>query len=162
VETRTPAASSTATAKRYTDTAGDKSARQRSRSKSRQKIEACSGLTKLTAITSTPWPKEYIARQLIWRSVTAKRRCSEHQSEVRLVCLNQSKNFNGIEKTFGGRRYIEYPLPRDFIAEVMIGSAAPRDAEANVERLLKDHGYLGVPITRSLKVPAAAVPAFSG
>jgi hypothetical protein len=102
--------------------------------------------------------KEYIARQLIWRSVTAKRRCWEHQSEVRLVCLNQSKNFDGIEKMFDGRRYIEYPLPPDFIAEVMIGAAAPTDAEANVGRLLKDHGYSGVPITRSLKAPAAAVP----
>lgn len=102
--------------------------------------------------------KEYIARQLVWRSVTAKRSCWEHQSEVRLVCLNLSKNFDGIEKTCGGRRYIEYPLPPDFIAEVMIGSAAPRDAEADVERLLKDHGYSGVPITRSLKAPAAAVP----
>ena len=99
--------------------------------------------------------KEYIARQLVWRSVTAKRRCWEHQSEVRLVCLNLSKNFDGIEKTRGGLRYIEYPLPPDFIAEVMIGSAAPKDAEANVERLLKDCGYSGVPVTRSLKAPAA-------
>jgi hypothetical protein len=103
--------------------------------------------------------KEYIARQLVWRSVTAKRRCWEHQSEVRLVCLDQSKNFDGIEKTFGGRRYVEYPLPPDFIAEIMIGSAAPRDAEANVNRLLKDQGYSDVPVTRSLKAPAPTVPA---
>ena len=103
--------------------------------------------------------KEYIARQLIWRSLTAKRRCWEHQSEVRFVCLNRHANFDGIEKTFGGRRYIEYPLPPDCIAAIMIGSAAPKDTEADVARLLNDHGFSGAMVTRSLKAPAVAVPA---
>jgi Protein of unknown function (DUF2971) len=103
--------------------------------------------------------KEYIARQLIWRCLTAKRHCWEHQSEVRFVCVNRHAYFDGIEKTFGGRHYIEYPLPTDSIAEIMIGSAAPKDAEADVARLLNDHGWSGVPVIRSLKAPAATVPA---
>ena len=107
--------------------------------------------------------KEYIARQLIWRCLTAKRGPRwEHQSEVRFVCLNQSSKFEGIEETFRGRQYVPYPpdpLPHDFIAEIMIGSAAPKDAEADVARFLQDYGYSGVPVIRSLKSPTTAVPA---
>jgi hypothetical protein len=103
--------------------------------------------------------KEYIARQMIWRSLTAKRRGWEHQSEVRLVCLNLREKFDGIEKTFRARRYIEYPLPSDSFAEILIGPAAPKNAEADVARLLKDHGYSGVSVTRSLKAAAATAPA---
>ena len=106
--------------------------------------------------------KEYIARQMIWRSLTAKRRCWEYQSEVRFVCLNLREKFDGIEKTFGVRRYIEYPLPPDSIAEIMIGSAAPKDAEADVARLLKDHGYSDVSVTRSLKAPQRRSPPVTG
>jgi hypothetical protein len=58
-----------------------------------------------------------------------------------------------------GRRYIEYPLPPDSIVEIIIGSAVPKDAEGDVARLLDDHGWPGVSVTRSLKAPAAAVPA---
>lgn len=105
--------------------------------------------------------KEYIARQFIWRCLTAKRSHRwEHQSEVRFVCLNVREKFDGIEETFRGRQYVPYPhdpLPHDFIAEIMIGSAAPKDAEADVERFLKEYGYSGVPVTRSLKAAAATV-----
>jgi hypothetical protein len=103
--------------------------------------------------------KEYIARQMIWRSLTAKRRCWEHQLEIRLVCLNLREKFDGIEKMFGLKRYIEYPLPSDSFAEILIGSAAPKNAEADVARLVKDYGYSGVSVTRSLKAAAATVPA---
>jgi Protein of unknown function (DUF2971) len=102
--------------------------------------------------------KEYIARQLIWRCLTAKRSRWEHQSEVRFVVMNQPKNFDGLEKAHGGRRYITYALPLadpDSIAEIMIGSAAPGDAETWLQQLLNDLGYSGVPVTRSLKRTAA-------
>ena len=86
--------------------------------------------------------KEYIARQLVWRCLTAKRSCWEHQSEVRFVVMNRQKNFDGLEKTHtGGRRYVTYPLPLlkpGSIAEIMIGPAAPIDAETWLFKLLTD------------------------
>ena len=89
--------------------------------------------------------KAYIAGQLVWRCITAKRRCWEHQSEVRFVILNQSKHFGGITKTHSdGRPYITYPLPlldAGSIAEIMIGRSAASDAERWVKELL---GNLGV------------------
>ena len=106
--------------------------------------------------------KEYISRQLVWRSVTAKRSCWEHQSEVRFVVMNQRKNFDGLEKTHtDGRPYITYAVPLlepGSIAEIMIGPAAPGDAEAWVHELLTDQGYAGVPVTRSVKSLTALAP----
>ncbi len=106
--------------------------------------------------------KEYISRQLIWRSLTAKRSCWEHQSEVRFVVMNQRKNFDGLEKTHDGRRYITYPLPLadpGSIAEIMNAPVAPCDAETWLRHLLDDLGHSGVPVTRSVKSLTAAVPA---
>jgi hypothetical protein len=97
--------------------------------------------------------KEYIARQLVWRCITAKRICWEHQSEVRFVILNQSKNFGGLTKTHtDGRTYITYTLPlldAGSITEIMIGRTAPSDAEQWVRELLGNLGYPTIPITRS-------------
>jgi hypothetical protein len=97
--------------------------------------------------------KEYIARQLVWRCITAKRIRWEHQSEVRFVILNQSKNFGGLRKTHAdGRTYITYALPlldAGCITEIMIGSAAPSDAERWVRELLGELGYPTIPMTRS-------------
>ena len=106
--------------------------------------------------------KEYIARQLIWRCLTAKRAKWEHQSEVRFVVLNLRKNFDGLEKVHGGRRYVAYSLPLTepgSITEIMVGSAAPSDAEAWLRQLLNDLGYSSVPVTRSVKSLTAAASA---
>jgi hypothetical protein len=103
--------------------------------------------------------KEYIARQLIWRCLTAKRSCWEHQSEVRFVVMNLPKNFDGLEETHNGRRYITYALPLadpGSVAEIMIGSAAPSAAGPWLRQLLNDLGYSGVPVTRSVKSPGGA------
>jgi hypothetical protein len=56
-------------------------------------------------------------------------------------------------KYAGGGRYIEYQLPPNSIAEIMIGSDAPRDAEADVAQMLNDYGWPGVSVTRSLREP---------
>jgi hypothetical protein len=104
--------------------------------------------------------KEYIARQLIWRCLTAKRSCWEHQSEVRFVVMNLPKRFDGLEMSHGGRRYITYALPLadpGSVVEIIIGSAAPSDAEPWLAQLLNDLGYSGVPVTRSVKPPAPVV-----
>lgn len=103
--------------------------------------------------------KEYIARQLIWRCLTAKRSCWEHQSEVRFVVMNLPEKFDDLEKSDGGRRYITYALPLadpGSIVEIMIGSAAPSDAEPWLRQLLNDLGYSGVLLTRSVKPPVPA------
>jgi Protein of unknown function (DUF2971) len=97
--------------------------------------------------------KEYIARQLVWRCITAKRLRWEHQSEVRFVILNQYKNFMGLAKTHtDGRSYITYELPlldRGSIAEIMIGHTAPSDAESWISDLLGKLGYSAISVTRS-------------
>jgi Protein of unknown function (DUF2971) len=100
--------------------------------------------------------KEYIARQLVWRSITAKRVRWERQSEVRFVTMNQSKNFAGLTKTHNGRTYVTYALPlRDggSIAEIMLGPLAPNDAEQWVRDQLATLGYPAVNITRSHIIP---------
>jgi hypothetical protein len=100
--------------------------------------------------------KEYIARQLVWRCITAKRSCWEYQSEVRFVIMNQTKNFVGLTNTHtDGRTYVTYSLPLldpGSIAEIMVGCAAPSDAEQWVHDLLSDLGYPAITITRS-RVP---------
>jgi hypothetical protein len=97
--------------------------------------------------------KEYIARQLVWRCITAKRRRWEHQSEVRFVILNQSQNFGGLTKIHSdGRTYITYTLPlldAGSITEIMIGRSAPSDAEQWVRELLGNLGYPTIPTVRS-------------
>jgi hypothetical protein len=97
--------------------------------------------------------KEYIARQLVWRSITSKRSRWEGESEVRFVILNQAKNFGGLTKTHSdGRRYIKYALPLrepESIAEIMVGRAAPNDAEDSVRVLLRNLGYPEIKVTRS-------------
>jgi Protein of unknown function (DUF2971) len=104
--------------------------------------------------------KEYIARQLIWRCLTAKRSCWKHQSEIRFVVINLPNNFDGLEKTHDGRQYYALPLADPgSVTEIMIGSAAPSDAEPWLRQLLNELGYSGVPVIRSIKSPAAAVPA---
>jgi hypothetical protein len=102
--------------------------------------------------------KAYIAGQLVWRCITAKRRCWEHQSEVRFVILNQSKHFGGITKTHSdGRPYITYPLPlldAESIAEIMIGRSAASDAERGSRNCL---GIWGIPQFRQHGHPPSGV-----
>jgi hypothetical protein len=97
--------------------------------------------------------KEYIARQLIWRCITAKRSCWSYQSEVRFVVLNQTKNFEGLMKPHtDGRTYIAHPLPlRDggSVAEIMLGPNASSDAEDWLRGLLAGLNYPAITITRS-------------
>jgi hypothetical protein len=76
--------------------------------------------------------------------------------------MNLPNNFDGLEKTHDGRQYITYALPLadpGSVTEIMIGSAAPSDAEPWLRQLLNELGYSGVPVIRSIKSPAAAVPA---
>jgi hypothetical protein len=99
--------------------------------------------------------KEYIARQLIWRSITSKRDDPwEVESEVRYVVMNQAKNFDGgIAKTHtDGRRYIVHAIPLiGNVDEIMVGSAAPDGEEDRLRELLRGLGYAAIPVTRSLK-----------
>jgi Protein of unknown function (DUF2971) len=97
--------------------------------------------------------KEYIARQLVWRSITSKRESWEVESEARYVVMNQAKNFSGIVNTHSdGRRYITYALPLiGNVAEIMVGSAAPRGEEDWIRNFLRDLGYPAVAVMRSSK-----------
>ena len=133
----------------------------------RKAIERAGEITHRVAVANRHWlrseavhidyinamAKEYIARQLVWRCITAKRARWEHQSEVRFVILNQSKHFDGLTKTHSdGRTYITYTLPlldAGSISEIMIGRSAPSDAEHWVRELLGNLGYPTIPTTRS-------------
>ena len=106
--------------------------------------------------------KEYIARQLIWRCLTAKRGPRwEHQSEVRFVFLNQSSKFEGIEETF--RDDNKFPTLRPAAARLHCGDhhrlRRTKRCRSDMARFLQDYGYSGVPVIRSLKSPTTAVPA---
>ena len=73
--------------------------------------------------------------------------------------MNLPKNFDGLEETHNGRRYITYALPLadpGSVAEIMIGSAAPSAAGPWLRQLLNDLGYSGVPVTWSVKSPGGA------
>lgn len=105
--------------------------------------------------------KEYIARQLIWRCITSKRKCWSYQSEVRFVVMNLKKKFDGcvkshIDASGRQRQHIEHPLPplRDpgSITEILIGPKAPNDAEIWVHEQLTRLSYPAIAITRSTVV----------
>jgi hypothetical protein len=97
--------------------------------------------------------KEYIARQLVWRSIISKRSCWASESEVRFVILNQAKNFDGLTRTHtDGRQYTTYALPLrnpGSIAEIMVGRSAPSGSEEWIRDLVADLGYPNIRITRS-------------
>jgi len=102
----------------------------------------------LTAIA-----KEVIASQLVWNCLTAKSVGFENEREVRYLLMNVPGKFDAHRKIFNGKHYIEVSVPLKkpgSIVEILVGPLSPRDAEAKVTQILKEHGYpQDIPIRRS-------------
>src|SRR5262249_46287748 len=96
--------------------------------------------------------KEYIARQLVWRSITSKRAKWQTESEARYVVMNQAKNFQGLVQTHNGRHYITYGLAIDGkLTEINVGTNGAKGQKKRIYPLLAGLGFPGNPVTRSTK-----------
>jgi hypothetical protein len=100
---------------------------------------------------------QVIASPLIWNCLTCKHLAYRAEEEVRLVVLGQKTKFRKHRRTRqrNGKDvpYIETHMPlheRGSIYEIVIGPAAPKDAETYVKKVLKDAGIkFAIPIRRS-------------
>jgi hypothetical protein len=103
---------------------------------------------------------QVIASPLIWNCLTCKNTGYKVEDEVRLVALGQKAKFRKYLRTRfrNGKRvpYIESHMPlqkRGSIVEIIIGPAAPKNAERYIKTVLKDAGIkFAIPIRRS-KIP---------
>lgn len=100
--------------------------------------------------------KHTIAAPLIWNALTSKHPAYEHEQEVRLVMVGTSDKLAPFIKTRArGSDLVPYiPHPWDIrepgaISEILLGPAAPSDAEETVKALLAGHGVTGIEIKRS-------------
>ncbi|WP_159006834.1 DUF2971 domain-containing protein [Bradyrhizobium sp. S69] len=104
--------------------------------------------------------RSVIAVPLIWNAITCKHPAYKHESEVRLVIVAEKKRLRGkvSTRTRNGMvvRYIPHHLQlRDHgkVVSIVIGPAAPNNAEVNVRRIIKAAGLnYNVRIRRS-RVP---------
>jgi Protein of unknown function (DUF2971) len=101
-----------------------------------------------------------IASPVIWNALTCKHHSYQHEAEVRLVILGLASKFKRKVSTRkrNGRvvRYIKYDLPLsepNMIAEIVIGPAAP----ANAERLIKSH-LQNAGIKYNVKIRRSRIP----
>jgi hypothetical protein len=100
--------------------------------------------------------KHILAAPLIWNALTSKHPAYEHEQEVRLVMVGTSAKLAPFVKTRArSSDLVPYiPHPWDVrepgaIAEVLVGPAAPPDAEQAVKALLAGYGVNGIQIKRS-------------
>jgi hypothetical protein len=89
--------------------------------------------------------REIIAQPLIWNCLTSKHRAYEHEQEARLVILGQpAQLWRHVTTRFRGSEvvpYIKHPMPvRTNLAEIVIGPAAPADAERAIRVMLNSLG----------------------
>jgi len=88
--------------------------------------------------------REVIASQLIWNCLTAKHRNFSNEREVRYIIMNVVAKFDAHRKAFGGKTYVETPLPLKepgSIMEILVGPLAPAGAETMVTAFLATHSY---------------------
>jgi hypothetical protein len=103
---------------------------------------------------------QVIASPLIWNCLTCKHSAYKSEDEIRLVILGRRAKFRKYRRTRSrdGKSvpYIESHMPlheQGRIYEILIGPAAPKNAETYVKNVLKDAGIrFAVPIRRS-KIP---------
>jgi len=96
--------------------------------------------------------KEVIASQLVWNCLTGKKLKYQDEREIRFLIMNIRARFDGLRKSFGEKTYIEAPMPLKLpgsVTEIIVGANAPADAEAQINAFLSEHGYSGVPVSRS-------------
>jgi hypothetical protein len=101
--------------------------------------------------------REIIASPLIWNCLTSKHPAYEHEQEVRLVMMGTPAAVAPFVTTrFRGSEivpYIPQPMPlhvQHKIAEIVVGPAAPPDAERTVRTMLRSIGIdWDFPISRS-------------
>jgi Protein of unknown function (DUF2971) len=101
-----------------------------------------------------------IASPLIWNCLTCKHSGWKHENEVRLIILGERKKLKKylLTRTRTGKPipYVEGCMPllkKGSIVEIVVGPAAPMNAEQDVRKLLDSLGVtFAVPIRRS-KIP---------
>lgn len=101
--------------------------------------------------------REVIASPLIWNCLTSKHLAYEHEREVRLIILEQAQRVSPyvMTRVRGGEvvPYIAHEMPLrepHKITEIVIGPAAPTDAERRVRAMLRELGMnQKIPIVRS-------------
>ena len=87
--------------------------------------------------------------EILWNSVTTKAEKWSHQSETRLLAVNDLKN-PGIEiKNAPKRPRVEIPQPllKANITEIMMGPKADDDSRTKVRQFLDGNGLEKVPVT---------------
>jgi hypothetical protein len=101
-----------------------------------------------------------VASPLIWNALTCKHHSYQHEAEVRLVILGLASKFKRkvLKRQRNGKvvRYIKYDLPLlepNAIAEIVIGPAAPRNAETLIKRQLQNAG-----ISYNIKIWRSKIP----
>ena len=107
--------------------------------------------------------RSVIASPLIWNALTCKHNGYRREEEVRLVMLGDKRRFRGkISKRMRGGETVPYvPYKIDLkaagsIAEIVVGPAAMKRAEADVRKLLNWRG-IKASVRRS-RVPYRIVP----
>jgi hypothetical protein len=97
-----------------------------------------------------------VAWPMMWDCLTWKHDAYKHEKEVRLFILRSRDVFmQDIKTRLRGRSeivpYIAHPMPiRKHIVEIVVGPAAPADAERSVRTMLNSLGVdPSVPIGRS-------------
>jgi hypothetical protein len=101
--------------------------------------------------------REIIAQPLVWNCLTSKHPAYEHEQEVRLVIMGVAGRLTAhVTTRLRGSEivpYIAHPMPLrepHYIAEIVVGPAAPPDAERTVRMLCASLGLdPNIPVGRS-------------
>jgi hypothetical protein len=104
--------------------------------------------------------REIIAQPLIWNCLTSKHPAYEHEQEVRLVIMGMPRHLSPYVATrFRGSEivpYISHPMPLrepNNVGPIVVGPAAPPDAERTVRGLLVSLG-----LDANIVVSRSAIP----
>lgn len=105
-----------------------------------------------------------IAAPLIWNALTCKHSGYENEHEVRLLVVAEKKKFKGKISTRKRKKETVPYISRSLhlheggsILEIVVGPAAPKDAEAQIKKMLRSAGIkYSIPIKRS-KIPYRAI-----
>ena len=88
--------------------------------------------------------REVIASQLIWNCLTAKHEEFANEQEVQYIIMNVTAKFERHRKNFGGRWYVETPLPLKkpgSIMQILAGPNTPPDSETRNSGFPTMHDY---------------------
>ncbi len=100
--------------------------------------------------------RSMLASPIIWNCLTAKHRAYEQEDEVRQIILGQPKDLEHVVMTRIRQGSLVPYIPMQFdlrhpgkLSAIVVGPAAPPDAEVGVRRLLDHLGIADVPVLRS-------------